>query len=506
VEWLFGRDGSLTARDGNGRWIGDTSLPRRVALAMLKKLQCAGTVACFLAPPHAAFIRVALEKLQPQQAIVAIIPDERDLAMILHCDDFAADIAAGRIWFAAGADWRAELARLFESQPGLPTPSQFIRLPSADANTIDPMIAAAQAIFADTAAARAQGIRSLPQQPPRREKLRLCVIAPSRFRLWQDGGVILGELARTPASNMETLVIDPDRPTSAAPLLLARTAAQCDALLTADITRADRPGIVADSLPWITWHSRGPIPAAPSAAASDHLIVCDDATAAAARSAGWPAERVHVGAPPVAQVTEAQENADPFIAIVADTSPLDMPESLRDFSSHRLLWEMIAEQLTRDALALGRDPSHYLSRAMRQLNIADASFPAAAFVERLIVPAYQQGLARLLITAKIPVRLFGDGWEKVAELRPHAAGPVISREQLHQILTAARGVVHVWPDQPRHPIAYTGGHVIESLSQTRDQLINAMRRALVSAPVHRPTAPPLSLALVQSILTRGSGA
>ena len=64
---------------------------------------------------------------------------------MLACNDFSAEIGRHRLWFAGGPGWEGELARLFEDQPGLPMPSQFIRVPVGEPAAGEPVIAAAQA-------------------------------------------------------------------------------------------------------------------------------------------------------------------------------------------------------------------------------------------------------------------------------------------------------------------------------------------------------------------------
>src|SRR4051812_36646301 len=102
VEWVFARDGSLTALDRNGKWHGGCSVPHRAAEELLGSLEISANVACFLAPAHAAQIAIALDRLKAHQAVIAVVPEMGDLNIALHCDDFAKDIAAHRLWFVAG--------------------------------------------------------------------------------------------------------------------------------------------------------------------------------------------------------------------------------------------------------------------------------------------------------------------------------------------------------------------------------------------------------------------
>jgi len=495
LEWVFAKDRALSAQEPSGQWIGGCSLPRRVAQALLARQEVRGSTACFLAPPHAAALRVALDKLAAQQAIVAIVPDMRDLAIMLHCEDFADDIRASRLWCAAGPAWDVSLRSIFDDQEGLATPAQFIRTPDADPELIQSLISTAQAVFSQVHADRAARMQALVQSPAQRRRspgtsFRLCVVAPMRFRLWNDIGHAMMQ-ATQQIGGVETVVFDADSPTNSSPLALLKVASSCDAILTANTARTDLPAVLPESLPWITWITQPRIPSAALAATNDHLIVTDPALRDAAVRAGWPATRVCVGNWP--EVQSAAPTARPAgagcLAIITDTFPLDTPPDLMDYSSHGLLWEYIREELRHNPLALSHDIDGYLAARMAKINIAQANFPRARFIEKLIVPAYQQGLARTLLCAGLRVRLFGAGWEALDEFRPHAAGAVSQRQQLQDIAAASAALIHVWPFKISHPIDALG---VPVLTAHRCRRAQDFVRSAQAALQGRPPAPAAS--------------
>src|ERR1041384_3766051 len=63
VEWVFGRDSTLTALQGEQWWSG-CSVQERAGGKLLEKLELRGTVGCFLCPTHSAQIRAALDRLK----------------------------------------------------------------------------------------------------------------------------------------------------------------------------------------------------------------------------------------------------------------------------------------------------------------------------------------------------------------------------------------------------------------------------------------------------------
>src|SRR6266581_172687 len=146
LEWVFARDGTLTALE-NGKWCGGCSVPSKAAEELLRTLHITAPVACFLAPSHAAQIAFALTQLGPEQAIIVIMPGVREIALALHCHDFSADISSHRLWFAAGEDWARQMSQILEANPGLPIPQQFIRTALLGEDVSGPLIATAQKIF-----------------------------------------------------------------------------------------------------------------------------------------------------------------------------------------------------------------------------------------------------------------------------------------------------------------------------------------------------------------------
>src|SRR3954471_5526676 len=73
VEWLFARDGTLSAIE-DGKWWGGCSVPGRAAEELLRTLDITNAVACFLNPSHPAQLALALGRIRPEQAVIALLP------------------------------------------------------------------------------------------------------------------------------------------------------------------------------------------------------------------------------------------------------------------------------------------------------------------------------------------------------------------------------------------------------------------------------------------------
>lgn len=496
TELVFARDGSLSARLGN-RWWSGCSVPRLAARELLRKLELHGAVGCFLAPTHSSQVRAALDRLRPEQALLVAVPSSGDLTLMLHCDDLSADIAGHRVWFAAGDSWQRQLEQILEQHSGLAAPSQFIRMPAADADLIAGMVSAAQQAFATIATRRAESLRAIRSSPRAGSASKTCVIAPSRFRLWNDAGHAL----LTAFGERECVHLDPDDPCSSSTIALASAAAECATLLCANSTRADLAGVVPDSVRWITWLTTPRIPEFRAVGGQDALILADAAWIDAAVRAGWPREHLYAARWPAVVQSTPRRAASPC-AIFADTHNLNRPDELNDYSSHGLLWDFIRDELQNDPFCLGSDPAAYLSQRMSRFEILADAFPRARFVDQLIVPAYQQGVARAMASAKVPLRAFGAGWSEIPEFRAIAGGPLTSRSAFAAALADCSAVVHVWPVNCVHPSESCGIGVIAQQADAKS-LVLAARRAIVGTNNdEKPGIPPLSHDLIHSILQR----
>lgn len=493
VEWVFGRDGALTARE-LGNWWSGSSLPRQSAQRVLAKAQQKFPVGCFVWPTHAQQIRVAMDLLSAAQALIAVVPDNRDLRIMLECEDFAREIAAGRLWFAWGSAWANELSTLLQENEGLPVPGQMIRTNLPDPEKLQAMVTQAQDLLGHEAQRRAQRVEEVfaIARPASATRTGVAVVAPSMFRLWDDAGGVLARIARAQGWTL----LDSDDPTCASSVALARAAAPCKAMVIANAARADLPqGFPAD-LSIITWLTGARIPRFDPRGASDVLLVTEADWMQAAVKAGWPVDRVRVAQWPV----EKRNGAGEGLAIIADTSPLDVPEF--ELSSHALLWENIAAELLADPTALGDEINLYISMWLQRSDIAEETLDRRFFIERLIVPAYQQGIVRALMAARLPVKLYGRGWDAIPEFRSAAHGAIASREDLRQSIDAAAVLVHAWPCAFAHPIDTAGRPVLRRTGLSKSALVKQARRMLDEAalPATDSPSPTMSAELLRQMM------
>ncbi len=505
-EFVFARDGYLTARE-QGRWATGCSLPLRTAQVMLESLQNRAPVGCFLEPAHAAQLAVVLERFDHPQAVIAIVENLQTLRFLLQCHNFASDLADHRLWFAAGMDWAGALARLLQEREGLPVPSAFIRLPTLAEETAEARMRQAREVFAAETARRAGRVAAIQRSWPLDHAARaaggngkrVCVVAPTHFRLWDDGGWLLREALCSASANF--VAFDPDRPTSASPLAFVQAATACDAVLTAGVFRADVPDVAPVDLPWLTLATSPRLAAPVAQARHDCLLLVDPGQRQQALDLGWPAERIHLAHWPcparVATSRSAGANGESSdarapLVLIADTASIDAPPEPLDLSSHQLLWELIGSELSADPFILGSDIGQYLEDRRRRLHIGEEGLDRALFIDRLIVPAFQQSIARLLIRRGVPLAIHGRGWEGVAGTEGTCWGPVVSRDDFLEVIAGAGALLHAWPIHGPHPIDAWQRPVARALQPDESRLLAVVTQAL--APASNPGVPSLTTA------------
>ena len=125
---------------------------------------------------------------------------------------------------------------------------------------------------------------------------------------------------------------------------------------------------------------------------------------------------------------------------------------------------------------------------MKRLNVSEHGLDQRRFIEEMIIPAYQQSIARHLLQSKIPLRIFGRGWCEMSEFVSLAAGPISSRQELHQALSTSCALIHPWPGDHPHPIDTAGPPVIRFNSRGISALIADARLAMAGKLI-KPAPP-----------------
>lgn len=486
LTWLAGRDGALTAQDAAGSWVTGCSLPRRAAEAMLESMQSRRGAVCLVAPTHAAQVRGALARLDGSQAVLAIVPEATIAAFILAGDDFTADIHAGRLWLAVGDDWPKQLATILSQQEGLPLPSSFIRLPIVPEASAEQLMTAARVVFNDETARRANRLEMLRSASPHRPSDRrsagphILVVAPTRFRLWDDAGWLMQQAMAVPSSNATTFSsLDPDDPRQASPLALAAAAAKCDALLAANAYRSEMANLVAPRVAWLTWVTTPRIAPPVDDAPADRLLLAEESLHEPALAAGWSMDRIRLATWPE-PADAPPPPIDAPLVLISDTHPIDEPPTPFELSSHHVLWVSIRDEIRRDPFCIGDNLPAYLDARMHQLGLDAPTVNTALFIDQLIAPGFVQGIAAILLNNGVPFRIHGSGWDALPPFANVCGGPVRTREHFEQIVAGAGALLHPSPLKGPHLCHAFGRPVVHGLQDGPAKLVAAARRALTS--------------------------
>lgn len=496
LSWMAGRDGALTAQNAAGLWVTGCSLPRRAAAAMLATMQSRGGTVCFLSPSHAAQLREALERLDASQAVLAILPDAQAAAFVLAGDDFTGDIHAGRLWLAVGEDWADQMKALLAKHEGLPLPSSFIRLPILPDNRAETLIQCAQKIFSEETtrrAARLAWLRSQPRQRSSTDSRRILLVAPMRFRLWDDAGWLMQQAMRQSADNAVTFVtMDPDDPRQASPLALANAALECDAILTANAYRSQMPNALPADLPWLTWVTTPRIaPPSPDAPA-DRLLLAEESLHEAALAAGWSVDRIRLATWPEA-ITASPASTDAPLVLINDTVPVDQPATPFELSSHQVLWDVIRDDIRRNPFCIGENLLGYLKSRITHLGLDESTVNMELFIDELIAPAFMQEIVKILLNNNLRLRIYGSGWDALPFAASACGGAVRTRERFEQIISGAGALLHPSPLRGAHLCHAYGRPVLHGLHTRPAELVAAARQILSPRrTVRLPSLSPLN--------------
>lgn len=490
---VWGRDGSPTFRTGETWWT-QCSVPRAASKALLEAFRPTSSVACFLFPFHPAAVREALDMTSSQQAVIALLGDI-DLSMFLSCEDFSADFASNRLWLVRDA---AGLEALLQDRRGLPVPGIFIRTPGTDDALVKTGVDSCQAVFSrirERNEQHAEQIRRTPRTLSRPAQ-RLLVATTNRFKLWDDAQVALRDIASA-MDGMEMMNWAIDDPASMSPLHLLEQSSKADALLAADFFRGDAHGVLPSDLPVITWVTQPRVDTYTAASKLDRVLLADPAFRKLARQAGWPDAQVEMAARPTTLLPSPPPGSR--LALIADTLPLSIPPEIEDFSSHRLLWERAESELRTDPLRIGTDIAGYLDRMRIEMHIAPEGFPTVTIAERLVVPLWQQEVARRILGAGLPLKIYGSGWDKT-EVSSAVAGSICSVQDLRKAVEQAAALIVPIPVAYAHPAEACGRAALRASGDLASFLRRAAAAVASPAKPAIPTIPILSTNLLRRLL------
>lgn len=480
LEWLFARDGALSARHIDRRWFNDISVPRRAAERMIKQLVVVGSTAVMLAPTHACQVRRALDLLAATQALIVIVPGESNAGVIVACEDFSADIKSGRLWLAVGPDWQEELKAILDGNDGLAAPQTMIRVPGLNVATVELISRPCEVMLATHHKVQRQLVNMLHAKPrfPQRPVRKACLIVDS-FKLWDSAGQLLNNAAAS--SSLTCVTVDASSSTQASDLRLARAADGCDVVVTANIGRAERPGVVPDSVPWITWVTGATVPTRVASAKADRLVVADPAMREAAIAASWPASSISIASEPREERPAHDQGTRATPAIIFDLPAITLPKSVEEMSSLRLVWELIERELVGQALRQRADVDAFILSCADRVGVPRESFPLATFRDRLVSPLFARELAIEFASKHVAFAIYGDGWASVPQVASRWRGAVTTSDEFAACIAATSVILDVWAAATTHAARRTGRPIVKAWGRRAMDVLSALQ-----SPTHTP--------------------
>jgi hypothetical protein len=492
MEWLYARDGSLSARTPDRQWLADCSVPARLASLALKKVDLTGVVTCLLAPAHAQEIVAAFDKLAPHQGLVVVQPSERAFVIALACADFSEAIRSKRLFPIVGPAWEREFGRLYEQFPALAPPAMMVRLPLAPQWLVERITPAMDNLVQAQLGRHAVALSRAAMRTVSETARGVLAVASSRVTMFGDAGSSLLSLA---SRDREIDVVDTNECVNAASLAIAIAAQRIDAgvLVAADLGRADLPAVVPAGVAWVTWCTQGRIPKFDARQGPrDRLLLIHPSLQPAARAVGWPDDRISIATDP----TGARPlESDALPTIFFDLPKIEVPAQINEYSSHRLLWDRIAHEIAKDPFGHRPPVLEYIRSIGRSLGIERDALPTDLVLHKLIEPLFAKSIALHLHAAGHKFWIVGSGWDAVPELASHERCPVVDAHTWDDALRHANAIFDVWPATPLHRSRFVGRPVVATWGVGG---VTNVRRATMQNEAK--DAPALSMALVRRIV------
>jgi hypothetical protein len=439
-EVVFAREGTLTCKI-NGQWMSGCSVPAAAARELLATMKMDCPTGVFLEPSHPAQVRSALNKLLPRQAIIALVPDRATLSFFLLCENFSADLRAGRLFFGTGA----QLSKMLASNIGLPVPRQFIKTRLLRAERAEALIGELTPVINAENARRNGEMNRLYQTIKAHRDGKWAVFTPMDFH---PGDYAARHLAKIAG---DQILINADRADQTSPLGLLMSLQNARGLLAPRLTRKDVPFVPVD-FPIVTWVLKAPIPQAGNP--GDVLLVPTREMRKQAMEMGW--RRVELAAPAPERWTE--NGRDVFVFGDARWTPAGERDFLH--SSHRLLYEAIGNELAERPFNLTEDVASFLAARAVKLDIRPRDLDARVFVDELIFPAFTQGILKFMKERGI-----------------RAIKPTIENwERWDQTMRETGVIVNARPFDAMATLEYSGRAVVNPLGLSAEEFLARLRK------------------------------
>jgi hypothetical protein len=269
--------------------------------------------------------------------------------------------------------------------------------------------------------------------------------------------------------------LNPDDAAQASALNLAQMAANASAILIPNRGRGELPISLPPEKAILSWITQPRLWPFDPRFARDGLLLADESWIGHAKRMGWPAERLAVAEWPSLPIPAG--DGELSLALISDTNSLEVPTTELNFSSHHVLWEMIRSELLARPFSLAGDINTFIDQRRKKLGIGEEGFNRELFIGRLILPCFTQAIARRLVDTRIPLRVYGKGWDGVAGFADQECGVIGSRERFVGAVARATHLVYPWPVRHCHAIDGLGRLVMTLCEGSAREIKNSLLKA-----------------------------
>jgi len=463
------------------------------ANCIAKSLEITAQVSCLLDPQHAQMIRAVLEKLEDSKSLIVVIPDDLTSRIILGCADFSGPIGSHKMILVHGYDWAKQLDRLFDLRPGLPLPSQFVKLNALGGARFEELKSLAEKSLSNAATRRnhvTSLVRSQAEQPGNRQQS-MCILGRSAWNIFDDAACHLLNLG---IADNSVSVIDLADPVQTSTLALLTACQNADVLVAADWYRADQPGVIPERIAMITFASKLRV-AQFDPTTRNRLIAADCEIARCAIQSGWPAACVQIAceAPLTHQASEYHPKQ---VILMFDLPDLAPPKAISEVSTRKLVWDRVREEISADPFAARGAPVTYLTKLFGKLNVTAEPEVIDVMLNRLVHPQLAIATAAKLQDRVKNFSIRGRGWDRVEGVAAVWKGAIQTTANFVAATERASVLLDVWPGLASHRARRCGLPLVAVWGSGSASIFEACRS---SQHVRTDPAKMLTLQLLQQL-------
>jgi hypothetical protein len=226
-------------------------------------------------------------------------------------------------------------------------------------------------------------------------------------------------------------------------------------VVSADFARAEHPGFLPATVPWICLaQTRVPRVMSDDERSRDRVFVMNPELLPAA-VAVWGERR----AIDVRTILEtADRSSDPKrpgdgpTVLLMDLPSDVVPEAIERFSTHRLLWDHLEKAIATGNRTMSLGVVDWIKREARRFSIDPDTLPLDLLLSRRVIPQLARATARGLARQRSGFEIWGEGWQDEAVISHVWRGPIEDIQTFDRVIETSGRLVDVWAGLRHHPV------------------------------------------------------